>query len=481
MDSPFQETEHMVKNILHFAITDTMFLRVIRGVIGPGMLPGEVAPTILRIIYDYYDGCPDRVAPDKFFPDEVQDAIRSGQIQKDEEPKVLGYLKVLNEVSGDNKDYVLRRIHKFAQLRALSEAAVELGKKCRRSDLEGAREVAVEALRSGIEEFNVGVDFFSEKSIKERALWYRGKTNYLMPFGIEPFDRTGAYLRRKSFILIMGQEKRGKTWAGVHFGRVGLLRGMNVVHVSHESGITERDLAERYEMNLTGVGASFKENGWRHETPILKRIGKGVIELFKKEIVPGTVRNRGKVKTALSATEAWGGKLIIKEFPRGSCSMARLNSYLNGLEVTTGFVPDVIINDYPDIMELPKELEYRHRIDKIYQDHARLGHERNCLVVGFSQVPQRAYDKKYITMSDFAEAKSKAAHCDLALAICKTKEEEKQGKVRLICVVDRFFSMEKKQAGLIQDYHIGQFCKKAYSMGELKEEEGEENDKKSVN
>ena len=77
-------------------------------------------------------------------------------------------------------------------------------------------------------------------------------------------------------------------------------------------------------------------------------------------------------------------------------------------------------------------------------------------------------------MGDFAEAKSKAAHIDMAFAICQTVEEKRVGKIRLVWVVDRHFSMEWKQAGLVQDYHIGQFCKRAYEMKDIEEGEKEE-------
>jgi hypothetical protein len=88
-------------------------------------------------------------------------------------------------------------------------------------------------------------------------------------------------------------------------------------------------------------------------------------------------------------------------------------------------------------------------------------------------VKAKAYDKAKIRMSDFAEDKRKAAHCDLAFAICQTEEEKEKGVVRLVWVLDRHIGDKHgRQAGMVQDLSTGQFCKKAYPLAKI--EAGEE-------
>ena len=185
--------------------------------------------------------------------------------------------------------------------------------------------------------------------------------------------------------------------------------------------------------------------------------------------------DRKNVKKSVESLRVRGGRLIIKEFPRGTCSMGDLNSYIDSLEVAEDFVPDVLINDYPDIMRLTGNKEYRNAINEVYEAHSAMSAQRNCLVIGFSQVKASAYNKAVVRMGDFAEDKRKAAHCDMAFAICQTEAEERQGRVRFVCVLDGRQHMERCQAGLVQDYSIGQFCKQAYAMEEV-ELEGGEND-----
>jgi hypothetical protein len=150
-----------------------------------------------------------------------------------------------------------------------------------------------------------------------------------------------------------------------------------------------------------------------------------------------------------------------------------MEALLDNLAINHNFIPDVVINDYPDTMRLPKG-DYRHGINFVYEAHARIGQERDCLVIGFSQVKSKAYEKAFITMADFAEDKRKAAHCDMAFAICQTPAEETENRVRLVWVVDRHYGVSKSVAVLVQDLSLGQFCKKAYYIDDL--EEGEEDD-----
>jgi hypothetical protein len=439
-----------VDHILYFSIVDTPFLRQARNVVDPDLLPGEIPQQLLKVVYNYYDETPDRLAPANFIGDEFESAVRRGMVKKDLEDRCRKKLEHLSQMTGENKGFVLRKLREVAQSRKFVNAC---------------RQLLVDTLRADISDKSTGQRFFSKEARKERLRKYVEEEHVLMPFMIEPFDSRGAYLARKMFVLIMGPEKKGKTWGGTHIGKVGLLHGKNVLHITHESGVTEDILAMRYEMNLASVGGQHKKDDWDHVTPVLREGRGGTHHLTTRKMKPGTVRD-GKVDRIISYMQNLGGDLIIKEFSRGSCSMRALENYIDSLEITEGFIPDIIINDYPDIMKLPGG-EYRHGIDKIYQDHASLASERDCLVVAFSQVKASAYHKKNITMSDFAEDKRKAAHCDLAFALCQTTEEEERGRVRFVWVVDRHFQCERTVAGLLQDYSIGQFCKRAYYVDEI--------------
>jgi hypothetical protein len=470
-------TEYMVEGILYLSITDDPFLRFARGIITPEML-GEIPGGILRVIYRFYDESLTKEAPKDHFADEFDHALEQGIVAKGSESQLRALINKLASSSGVNREYIIKRVDQFARKQGYLETATRVANLARRWDLEGAKAALIDVLKIGAVELNLGTDFFSSEAI-DRRMWRRNTARTrLMPFGIEPFDRRGAHLQRKFFILIMGQEKKGKSWGGVFFGRGAILKGLNTLHVTH-GDLTRDALEDRYDMNLSGAAGSHLTDSpdapLKMRTRVLVPDGEGGFTLQHKMIRPGTIKDYDKVRRGVRAAKQFGGRLIIKDFPRGSCTVPQFESYLDSLEINEGFVPDVIINDYPDIMKLPSG-EYRHGINYVYEAHARIADERNLLMIGFSQVSTKAYGKKYITMAHFAEDKRKAAHCDGAFAICQSPEEEKQGKVRFVWVVDRHFGMEGYVAGIVQDYRIGQFCKQSYDFGRLAEgmEEEEE-------
>jgi len=477
-DSGFKFGKYVEDNILYFCMNNNRFLRVVRSQLEPEDLNGDIAQQLLKAVYQFYDGSPDRVAPGKFIFDEIGYAAQRGIVNKDLESKVVICAENLNsDADKMDKDYTMGRITRFIRGRSFQRASDDFKILAGRYDVDGCEKIIIDLLKDTVGDQDLGMEFFTEESFRQRSLKHMTDSKYLMPFFIAPFDRRG-FFRRKSFALIMAPEKKGKTWSGVYWGKCGILKGLNVLHVTHESGVDQWDLAERYEMAFSGSVASHgtrdKEKGeWEHETPVLYKTKGGEFKVRKKWIEGKSVEYRSEVKEGIEAAQQFGGSLIIKEYSRGFCTIRRFESYLDNLEVAKGWKPDIIINDYPDIMSLPNK-EYRHAINDLYEWHSRLAGERNCLVIGFSQVKASAYKKAVITMADFAEDKRKAAHIDLAFALCQTEEEKKEGKMRLVWAVDRHFDSEGWQAVMVQDFSIGQFCKVAYSLPKLdpgKEEE----------
>ena len=471
-ENGFKFGKYVEDNILYFCMNNNHFLRLIRPQLEPEDLGGDVAQQLLKAIYQFYDGSPDRVVPGKFIFDEIGYAVRRGVVSKDLESNVLIYAKNLNsDADKMDKDYTMGRITRFIRGRSFQRASEDFKMLAGRYDVDGCEKIIIDLLKNTVGDQDLGMDFFSEEAFKQRTLKHVTDAKYLMPFYIAPFDRRG-YWRRKSFALIMAPEKKGKTWSGVYFGRRGVLDGLNVLHVTHESGVDQWDLAERYEMTFSGAvaayGARDKEKGkWEHETFVLHETKEGKFEVRRKQIKGKSVEYRSEVRIGVEAATQFGGSLVIKEYQRGFCTINRFEAFLDNLEVAKGWKPDIIINDYPDIMSLPPNKEYRHAINEVYEWHSRMAGERNCLVLGFSQVKASAYKKAKITMADFAEDKRKAAHIDLAFALCQTEEEKKEGVMRLVWAVDRHYNSEGMQAVLVQDLSIGQFCKGAYPLPEL--------------
>src|SRR5690606_13634892 len=87
----------------------------------------------------------------------------------------------------------------------------------------------------------------------------------------------------------------------------------------------------------------------------------------QKEIRPSIFDDAAVAKTRQRVSRL-GGRIIIKKYPMGTCSMSELNRYLNYLERYENFIPDLIINDYADLMEevVSQEASPRQGINQVY-------------------------------------------------------------------------------------------------------------------
>ena len=146
-----------------------------------------------------------------------------------------------------------------------------------------------------------------------------------------------------------------------------------------------------------------------------------------------TVRNLEAVQAGRKTIQRYGGKLLIKKYPPTVCSMGEMNRYLDALETFNGFVPDIIINDYPDIMKLPggEKAERRDQLNDVYLQHKRIADERNILMIVVSQTNRAGLEKARISKKDFAEDIRKLANCDLVLAVGQNREMERERRMRV--------------------------------------------------
>jgi len=121
-------------------------------------------------------------------------------------------------------------------------------------------------------------------------------------------------------------------------------------------------------------------------------------------------------------------------------SVAQMKAHLDLLERREGFVPDVVVVDYADILAPDPDfsrLEFRHQQNRIWQRLRNLSEERHCLVLTATQIKVKGYDKKLLTMSDFSEDKRKFAHVTAMYGMNQTPEEKQIGLLRLNALVVR--------------------------------------------
>lgn len=143
-----------------------------------------------------------------------------------------------------------------------------------------------------------------------------------------------------------------------------------------------------------------------------------------------------KVKAAI--IEKAKGRFFIKEWPTKRATVDTIRSHVQRLIQTKDFKPDAIIVDYPDLLRSQKSYgEKRHELEGNYEELRGLAQELNCVMIVADQTNRGGLDLELVTISNIAEAYSKATVCDLILTISRTAEDKMEGTGKLFIAKSR--------------------------------------------
>ena len=108
-------------------------------------------------------------------------------------------------------------------------------------------------------------------------------------------------------------------------------------------------------------------------------------------------------------------------------------------EKQDGFIPDVVIYDYPDIMIEPNVTEERPKQNAIWKRMRGVSQKRHALVIAVTQADSDSYERDMLTMKNFSEDKRKFGHVTAFYGLNQdhTGREKKLGIMRLNEIVVR--------------------------------------------
>lgn len=127
----------------------------------------------------------------------------------------------------------------------------------------------------------------------------------------------------------------------------------------------------------------------------------------------------------------YGDNFCLKSYPRFTATINDIKRDLDILERTEGFIPDVIIVDYADIIKPERSSKRTEDVDEIWKELGGLAGERGALVITASQGNRGAIYKKSMSQGDLAEWIGKLGHVDMMFAINQTKIEKRYGRARI--------------------------------------------------
>jgi replicative DNA helicase len=144
------------------------------------------------------------------------------------------------------------------------------------------------------------------------------------------------------------------------------------------------------------------------------------------------------IKDQIKKLEEQGGVLKIKEYPTGTATINTIKNHLSSLNRESGFVPDLIIIDYADIMKpLVNYVEKRHSLTSIYEGLRALSMELNVPIWTASQTSRMSINKNDFDLSSISESLGKAQTADIIVGVARTDTDKIAKKAKLMVMKNR--------------------------------------------
>lgn len=418
-----------------------------------GLMPAEVFdPYYREIVTDVHAYIDKYEKPPKDHTLDIVDALKARAPDKADIFEQL-FNSIEEIFEGLNVEYMVGQAKAFAQHQKLKAGITEALDELSSNDEAGTAQAAKalsEALEGSLDLFHPGLNVFDTTD----SLGFLDITEQqYFTTGIPEFDKRGLAPTRKRLHIFTALPGRGKSWWLVNLVKQAVLHKKSVVYVTLE--LSEHEVSQRVMQCLFSVA---KRNSVQYmqefESDELGRFtGMEPFEIKDRPtLADNDIREvlEGKVRPFQERPP-----IIIRQFPTGSITIRDLDAYLDSLEVSRSFVPDLLIVDYADLMNIETQ-NYRHALGKLYKDLRGIAVKRNIAVATASQSNREGSGATTITEKHIAEDFSKVGTTDYLITYNQTQDEKNLGLARLFVAKGR--TDEDKFTVLIsQAYGLGQF------------------------
>lgn len=353
-----------------------------------------------------------------------------------------------------NAEYVMSRVNEYMDSQRLKAAVIEAGQKYTQGGSDAitdVRNILYKALKFKPTPMDAGT-FLSDR--KRVISILSNPVQALCGLGIPELDKRQLGPTPGEMLVFMGKKGSGKSAFCVHTGVMSLMQGLKVVHISLEMG--DERVMPRYMSALFAVAKRPDEFTVTSFSGKDKNKPEFVTEQRKPKL---WFSDPAIIKRLSKRMDQWGeqfGNLVVKPFPSGQLTVPQLEAYLDGLETSHGFIPHVLIIDYPDLMHLDERQEHRIAIGRVYVQLRGLFQERHVAGICPAQSNREGESAKLITAKLIGEDYSKAQTADIVLTYTQSSQERQQGLARLY--VDKARNEQDDFTILIaQSYTTGQF------------------------
>lgn len=466
-------------------IVSDRFLRDVQTIYHPDLVAMPYARTVASWCLAYYKRF--QKAPGVHIQDLYNSHARKGLDH--DQSGLIG--EFLGSISGEyeraeqlNVDYLLAQAEARFREVSLKNLAEDMQATLTQGDVAGA-----EALLSGYRRverpLSAGINPLTDREAIYRAFEKREEdVLFNLPGDLGRFVGP---IERSSFIGILAPEKRGKSWLLMQFALWAIKARCNVaffvvgdmvegdivrrIHTNNARALHGRLDSDSVRVPVVDCLLNQRNECARKERQcdfgVLHRRGdewhkdsleeapnyrpctecRGVDKCFKGAVWHIVEKGVGlSWKRALELGKSTMGRSGGKQFklgvhPSDSVNVRGLEAQLDAWEASEGFVPDVVVIDYADVLApMDPRPEERHKQNDTWKALRGLSQRRYCSVVTATQADAASYEKKSLREGNFSEDKRKYGHVTAFLTLNQTAEEKAEGVVR----IGQMFVRERK-------------------------------------
>ena len=346
------------------------------------------------------------------FKIELDDADNFNDEQYRHAVEILPEIFKTEEIDGD---WLIDKTEKWCQDRALHNAVMEsisiIDGKHQSLSKNALPEILSDALAVNFDA-NIGHDYLG--NFNDRYEFYH-REEERVPFDLEYFNKiTKGGLPNKSLNICLAGTGVGKSLFMCHQAAACLTDQKNVLYITME--MAEERIAERIDANLLNI-------------PI-DQLDKLSRDMFSQ-----------KVSQLAKQTN---GRLIVKEYPTGSAHPGHFRALLNELKLKKKFEPDIIFIDYLNICASSRmkamggSINSYTYIKAIAEELRGLAVEFDVPVVSATQTTRSGFSNSDIGLEDTSESFGLPATADLMFALISSEELEKEGKIMVKQLKNRY-------------------------------------------
>jgi len=443
---------NLQQHVLAMLLFDKANSKVVRNLIDKKTWVTD--PIIMQLVDSVYDFI-DRF--DKAPCEHTYDIIKNlklpgGQALNDDQRTLVENLALTLEVrqQAQNSQYVLNNIsdfHRQAALRAVINKCIPLLDDA--SKLDEIESIINKGMKFRMQSFNPGDTLFSCVQEWEQNQEHSTLDNFINT-GIKEWDDAGVKPERQCLYIVMALPGEGKSWHLIELGKQALIENKRVLHVTLE--LTSKQVRTRYLQNIFAVAT---HPNMRPSRLLVNDTTVDGFDVVTNEKCNLLVDMASELKKRVMNETMWSN-LIVKEFPMNSLTVGQFETYLDTLEANTGFIPDAVIYDYPDLFKINNPQTKVAEISNIYKDIRGLAQKRNQFAIAATQSNRTGYGGKRLEPNNIAEDFSKYQVADIFTTYYKTTFEKQNGLARMFAAKSRN-SRDAIEVMISQNFATGQF------------------------